>query len=180
MADKTGRPVLYLVACAAPPALTIGETIALLQDDGWTVCLIPTPTTATWIDVAALAEQTGYPVRADWRKPQDPRLLPDADAVLVAPATFNTINKWALGNNDNYALGILNESLGQRLPMIVYPYARSTLTSHPAYAQHVALLHAAGVSFPGIDGLQKAASGDRLPWASVQESLRPLHGTRQG
>jgi hypothetical protein len=32
--------------------------------------------------------------------------------VVVAPATFNTINKWALGIIDTLVLGILNEALG--------------------------------------------------------------------
>lgn len=39
------------------------------------------------------------------------RSLPHADVILVAPATYNTINKWALGVTDNYALGILAEAL---------------------------------------------------------------------
>jgi hypothetical protein len=34
---------------------------------------------------------------------------PKADAIIVAPATYNTISKWAAGVSDTYALGILAE-----------------------------------------------------------------------
>lgn len=70
-----------------------------------------------------------------------------ATAVLVAPATFNTINKWALGINDSLALGLLNEALGRGVPIEVHPYLNDALASHPAYRRAVAELTAAGVSF---------------------------------
>jgi flavoprotein len=35
---------------------------------------------------------------------------------VVAPATFNTINKWAQGISDTLALGLLNEATGLGLP----------------------------------------------------------------
>ena len=37
-----------------------------------------------------------------------------ADAVIVAPATYNTISKCALGISDTYALGILMRVTGGR------------------------------------------------------------------
>jgi phosphopantothenoylcysteine synthetase/decarboxylase len=39
-------------------------------------------------------------------------MLPRADAVAIAPATFNTINKWVAGISDTFALGLLNEAIG--------------------------------------------------------------------
>lgn len=38
--------------------------------------------------------------------------MPPADAIAVASATFNTINKWAAGISDTLALGILCEAYG--------------------------------------------------------------------
>jgi Flavoprotein len=35
------------------------------------------------------------------------------DAIIVAPATFNTINKWAVGISDTLALGLLTEAIGR-------------------------------------------------------------------
>jgi phosphopantothenoylcysteine decarboxylase len=167
----TERPVLYLVVCAAPPALQIGELVDLLMADGWTVCVIATPTATTWIDTDALAEQTGHPVRSQWRRPDEPDVLPKADAVLIAPATFNTVNKWALGISDNLALGILNEALGLGLPILACPYAKPTLTAHPAYGAHIRLLSRAGVRHLSEDALR---AGDGLPWEVVRDETRVL------
>lgn len=142
----TQRRVLALVVCAAPPVLRIGELIELLQDDGWTVCLTATPIAATWIDREALARQTGYPVRVEWRMPGEPEPHPPATAVAVVPATFNVINKWAQGINDTLALGILNEALGAGIPVYAFPNVKASLSAHPSYDRHMRLLQQAGVT----------------------------------
>ncbi|MFC6015213.1 flavoprotein [Plantactinospora solaniradicis] len=170
----TDRPVLYLVVCAAPPALEIGELIELLMENGWAVWVIATPTAASWISREALGQQTGNPVRSERRKPGEPDLLPKADAVLVAPATFNTINKWALGINDTLALGILNEVLGLGLPILVTPYAKNVLTSHPAYESHVQILKDSGVEFTRTEALRPAAPEDRLQWLRLADEVSEL------
>lgn len=130
-----GRRVLYLVISAAPPARAIGELIELLQRRGCAVCAIATQRSATWLDTAALAVQTGYPVRNDYKHPDDPDSLPPADVVAVVPATFNTINKWASGISDTFALGILNEAIGLELPIIAAPYVKPSLAAHPAFGE---------------------------------------------
>lgn len=160
----TQRGVLALVVCAAPPVLRVGELIELLQGDGWTVCLTATPTAATWIDREALARQTGYPVRAEWRMPGEPEPHPPADAVAVVPATFNVINKWALGINDTLALGILNEVLGAGIPIYLFPNVKARLAAHPSFVRHLRLLEHAGV-------IASPLSAD-LEWAMVAHQLR--------
>lgn len=126
---------LYLVVCAAPPAAAIGELIDLLPT--WQTHVIATPNATAWLDAHALADQTGHPVRHEYRRPGDPGKLPRADAIAVVPATFNTINKWAAGISDTFALGVLNESIGLRLPVVVAPYAKPTLAAHPAFGESV-------------------------------------------
>lgn len=160
----TQRDVLALVVCAAPPVLRIGELIELLQEDGWTVCLTATPTAATWIDREALARQTGYPVRVEWRLPGDPEPHPPAAAVAVVPATFNVINKWAQGINDTLALGILNEALGAGIPVYAFPNVKAQLAAHPSYDRHLRLLREAGVT-----ALPLAA---KLDWRTVADQIQ--------
>ncbi|AVT36539.1 flavoprotein [Plantactinospora sp. BB1] len=172
----SGQPVLYLVVCAAPPALRIDELIELLLEDGWAVRVIATPTAASWIDREALAQQTGSLVRSERRRPDEPDQLPKADAVLVAPATFNTINKWALGINDTLALGILNEALGLGLPILVSPYAKAALTTHPAYDHHVRLLSGAGVMFTPSEALRSPTSDGNFEWRRLAAELLRLIG----
>jgi hypothetical protein len=75
---------------------------------------------------------TGHPVRSQYAKPGAPRsLIPDA--ILVAPATYNTINKWALGISDTYALGVLAETTGIGVPTIVLPFVNSALARRAAF-----------------------------------------------
>ncbi|MGW0433453.1 flavoprotein [Micromonospora sp. NPDC003197] len=174
MSTSPVQPVLYLVVCAAPPALQVDELIKLMMDDGWIVCVIATPTAATWIDRKIIAEQTGYPVRCEFRRPDDVDPLPKADAVVVAPATFNTINKWATGISDSLALGILNEALGLGLPILASPYAKSTLIQHPAYARHVELLTGAGVTFTHPEAIRPHTSDQPFLWHLIQKALEEI------
>ena len=103
---------LYVVVCAAGPAGDVGHPVTLAQDDGWTVQVIATPPALDFIDTVALEEQTGRPVRHRYRHPSEPR-RPRADAIVVAPATYNAINKFAQGICDTYALGLLAEAPGR-------------------------------------------------------------------
>jgi phosphopantothenoylcysteine decarboxylase len=165
------RRVLYLVVCAAPPAQAVSEPIALLQARGWTVCVIATPRAADWIDIAALAEQTSYPVRDEYQGPDDSEFLPRADAIAVAPATFNTVNKWVAGISDTFALGLLNEAIGLRLPIVVAPYAKSSLAAHPAYARSLQTLSEWGVTVLPNEVIRVGAARDVFDWGPLVDAL---------
>jgi phosphopantothenoylcysteine decarboxylase len=141
---RSNRPVLYIVACAAPPAMDVGVLIDLAHQDGWDVCLIATPRAFQWLDVPGLAGRTGHPVRHDYKLPGEPDLLPDPDAIIVAPATFNTINKWAAGIADTLALGLLCEATGKGLPVVVLPYLNAAQGEHPALGESIERLRRLG------------------------------------
>jgi phosphopantothenoylcysteine synthetase/decarboxylase len=112
---------------------------------GWIVCVVATPNARPFLDMAVLEEQTGRPVRVDSRAPGEASPLPPADAMLVAPATFNTINKWAAGVSDTLALGLINEAIGLGIPVVAMPFVNSALAAHPAFAGSVERLRLAGV-----------------------------------
>jgi hypothetical protein len=118
--NTSGRSpgVLYVVVCAAPPASGVGEFVSLAKDAGWLVRVIATPMAERFIDADQLAELTGDRVRMGFRMPDEPDELPKADAVVVAPATFNTVNKWAAGITDTFAAGLLCELTGARVPIL--------------------------------------------------------------
>jgi phosphopantothenoylcysteine decarboxylase len=163
--------VLYLVVCAAPPARAVSEPIGVLQAKGWTVCVIATPRATGWIDSAALAEQTGYPVRDEYTGPEDPESLPRADAIAVAPATFNTVNKWVAGISDTFALGLLNEAIGLRLPIVVAPYAKSSLAAHPAYARSLQTLSEWGVMVLPNEVIRVGVARDVFDWRPLVDAM---------
>lgn len=163
---------VYLIASAAPPVLTIHHGINTLKDAGWTPCLILTPMAATWVDTDALADLCDGLIRIHPRLPQESDPLPPADAILAAPVTFNTLNKWAAGISDTLALGLLNEALGQDLPVTAVPCIKDTLQRHPAYAKSVQLLRDLGVDLIGDHVLNRNAHGDLgLRWNVLAEVL---------
>lgn len=138
--------VAYVIACSAPPVLDLPRFLGLLSGRGWDPYVILTPTAATWVDVEALADASGHPVRIEPRTPADPDPLPPAEAVLAAPLTFNSLNKWAAGISDTLALGLLNEALGLGLPIIAAPCIKEPLRRHPAYPCSIDRLRSAGVT----------------------------------
>ncbi len=142
-----GQPVLYVIGASAPPVRQLAEACRLALDAGWQPYVTLTPTAAEWVDLAELQTATGHPIRVHPRRPGESDLFPPADAVLAAPLTFNTINKWACGINDTVALGLLNELLSSEPTIVAVPCVKPALQAHPAYAANVRVLEAAGVRF---------------------------------
>lgn len=165
------KPVALLVVCAAPPAAKVDELAELLRRDGWDVYPVLTEAATTWVDPAALETAAGHAIRTRPRGPQETKSLPQADAVIVAPATFNTINLWAAGVNNTAALGVLNEALGARIPIIASPYAKAVLATHPAFDRNLQLLTSAGVHLTATDALRPAAPNGPFQWARVLDLL---------
>lgn len=107
--------------------------------------MILTPSALKFADVPRAAEVTGQPARADYKRPEDPDVLPPPDAFAVAPCTFNTIGKWAAGISDTLAPGLLNEALGAGRPIIARPNPHVDLAKHPAFLRNIAFLRDCGV-----------------------------------
>jgi hypothetical protein len=89
----------------------------------------------------------------------------------VAPASYNTICKWALGISDNYALGVLAETTGLVVPTSVLPFVNSALPGRLPFQHSVDALRAEGVHILiGSGGIQAhpPRTGDNLietfPW----------------
>ncbi|MFB7269642.1 flavoprotein [Streptomyces sp. NPDC056244] len=133
--DEHRNPFLYVVVCAAGIAADVTTLVAAAQERHWDVGVIATPHALRFIDTDAIIARTGYPIRSAWRTPGEPRPLPPPDAIAVAPATFNTINKWAAGISDTLAVGILCEAYGMGVPTAVLPYLNAAQAAHPAYRQ---------------------------------------------
>ena len=144
--NTTSRGVLYTITCAVGSAPLVYDVIKMAQQAGWDVCAILTPNARQFVDEAYLAQLTGHPVRSEYKKPDDPDVLPPANALLVFPATFNTINKWALGISDTFALGLLCEFTGLKLPILAVPVVRKgKLAEHPAFPRNIRMLRRYGI-----------------------------------
>lgn len=175
---STRSPVLYLIVCAAPPAQQTQEVVPLLQAAGWDVCVIATPQAARWMNIEALAKLSGHIVRTDYKLPWEADPLPKADAMLVMPATFNTINKWVQGIGDTLVTSLLCEALGRGSPPIVtVPCLKMDLVRHPAFSRSVALLRECGVHV--LHEPERYPSPLMVPWHEILATLRQVtHSNR--
>ena len=147
---------LYVIVCATGPAPGVGDLVTHAQEAGWAVQVVATPSALDFIDVTALAGQSGRPVRTRQRLPSEPK-PPRPDAVVVAPASFNTINKFAQGIADSYALGLLAEAPGLGIPVVILPSVNDGLAARVPYRRSVEQLRAEGVRF--VTG-----PADPFPW----------------
>ncbi|RCG28028.1 flavoprotein [Streptomyces diacarni] len=139
--------VLYLLACAAPPVLRVADVVRDARRAGWDVCLGLTPTAAHWLDgqLPSLEHRSGHPVRSRYKLPGGPDVWPPATVALVAPATFNTVNQWALGLTDKFVVGFAAEAIGKGIPLVTMPCVNAAYARHPQFARSLEVLRGAGV-----------------------------------
>ena len=176
----------YVVVCGAGPATYAGTMVQLAQVRGWNVQVIATPAGLDFIDADALGRQTGFPVRSDYRDNAARRAapLPRADAIVVAPATYNTINKWAAGVSDTYALGVLAEAPAFGIPIVVLPFVNAALASRRPFRRSLEILRGEGIRIllgPGEFEPHQPGTGGNLaavfPWhVALAEIERGLGG----
>jgi phosphopantothenoylcysteine synthetase/decarboxylase len=173
---------LSVIVCGAGPATAIGTLVHLARERGWTVQVIATPAALGFFDPAAIENATGNPVRSQYSPPGAPRSqIPSV--IIVAPATYNTINKWALGISDTYALGVLAETTGLDVPIVVLPFVNTALASRPPFRRSVESLRAEGVRIllgpGGFEPHPPRTGGDRIgsyPWHLALDEAEHLVG----
>ncbi|HUN33115.1 MAG TPA: flavoprotein [Trebonia sp.] len=177
-----GEHVLSLVVCGAAPAGRVATAVREATSRGWTVQVIATPSALPFLDTDEIAALTGNPVRSQYSKPGDPRSkIPEA--IIVAPATFNTINQWALGISDTYALGVLAEQTGLEIPIVVIPFVSEALASRPPFQRSIKALRAEGVSILlGLGAIRphpvhtEAEHVDDFPWLLALDEVSGMTG----
>ncbi|AWK08795.1 flavoprotein [Streptomyces spongiicola] len=162
---------LYLFGSAAPPVFDVARVVEDAHGRGWDVCLGLTPTAARWLgdSLSGLEALTGHPVRSEYKLPGQPDAWPKADAILVAPATFNTINAWALGLTERFVVGVVAEGVGKGIPIATMPCVNAAYVQHRAFGRSVAELRSMGVTvLYGEGGFVPNQPGqgrpDAYPW----------------
>lgn len=161
---------LSIVVCGAAPTADVGALIRLAQERSWTVRAIPTPDALSFVAAAALESMTGNAVEVGYRSPADTR-PPRPEAVIVAPATFNTVNKAALGITDTHALGVIAEAIGREIPVVMVPWVNAPLAARAPFRRSLDQLRDEGVRIVlreddaaprpfGVD----SSDGGAFPW----------------
>jgi Flavoprotein len=170
--------VLYLIACAAGPTQHIDDGVRHAQAAGWDTCLVLTPSAARWWDkrLHELEELTGHPVRWQYKLPDETDALPKADAMLVAPLSCTSLNKWGAGIADTLALGLASEAVNMGIRVAAMPYFNQAQAAQPAVARSISDLRSQGVLYlDGPTGYQphppKHGNPAAFPWQKALDTV---------
>jgi phosphopantothenoylcysteine decarboxylase / phosphopantothenate---cysteine ligase len=146
-------------------------TSALVQR-GAIVDVVMTASAEKFVGALTFASLTGRPVYTSlWDAPEripHIRLVREADAILVAPATANVIAKLAQGIADDLLTTAL---LAARIPIVIAPAMNDAMYANAATQSNLATLRARGYEFVDPEsgflaererGVGRLASEDRL------------------
>ena len=135
-------------------AYKAAELTSHLTKQGANVNVVMTADALRFITPLPFKTLSRHPVVSDlydeeegW-KPTHIRLADEADLLLVAPATANTISKLAQGIADD-ALTCIALALNPKAKALVAPAMNGKMWLHPATQQNVSVLKSRGVEFIG-------------------------------
>ncbi|MEV0809632.1 flavoprotein [Micromonospora sp. NPDC050200] len=176
---------LQIVICAAGPAADVTQLVTTATQQSWTTVVTATPRALDFIDAQAIERLTGHPVQSTYRSSLGTRRsLPATDALIIAPATYNSVNKIALGIADNYAMTTVAELIGRQVPTVVVPFVNAALATRAPFQRAVANLRDERVRvFLGTDdGWEPHPPGSgnsrqrAFPWAAAFEAATRMAG----
>lgn len=125
---------IYYVITGAKKAELASEIINEMVSEGAEVFIVPTKAASEFVDLNKLAGIKGCIVKTDW---SDKIKLPQEDAVLIAPCTFNTLNAIASGLANTYPLCLIASSLGNKIPVFIAPAMNRSLWEHPLVKDNI-------------------------------------------
>lgn len=135
-------------------AYKAAELTSQLTKQGCDVRVVLTADALKFITALPFKTLSRHPVITDlydeeegW-KPTHIRLADEADLLLIAPATANTIARLALGIADD-ALSCIALALNPRARLLIAPAMNGKMWLHPATQQNAATLKGRGAEFIG-------------------------------
>lgn len=137
--------MLYMVVSGAGTARRAPGLAAQLAALVQPLLVLQTPNAARVVSPRELALVAGVRVVESYF---DEAILPRPPdgVVLVAPCSFNTLNKLAGGIADSLALSLVAEAIGRGTPVIVAVSVNDPLWAHPVARESVTRLRSWGVT----------------------------------
>lgn len=180
------------------------DLVRLATAAGHAVRVMQTPSSLRFVGAASFAALTGAPVLTEeWERDPARGVFPDqqppehdplshlelvrnADVLLVAPATANTIAKLAAGLADNL---LTSAALAADVPLLVAPAMNDRMWHHPATQANLATLRERGavivppgtgrLASKGEQGTGRLATPAEI-LAAVDEALAPADASWAG
>lgn len=146
------------------------DLLRRLQDRGYQVTVVPTPSSLNFVGAATWEALSGRAVTTQvWERVDEVRhisLANSADALIIAPATADLIARIAAGRADDL---LTNLVLAIDVPILLVPAMHPKMWSDPATQTNVATLRSRGLSVmePAIGRLTGSDIGQgRFPETS--------------
>lgn len=163
---------IYLVVSGSSSARCVPDLLRSFARFDLPLYTILTQNAHNLISPYNLVDQAGHVLIDSYF---DPIMVDDRPPglLVVAPATFNTLNKLAQGIADTLAHSLAAEAIGAGWPVVVAPSMNPALFNHPQTARSIAALRQWGVTVlePTLhDGLLMMASVEKVV-AAVKERL---------
>lgn len=185
--DMLSGKKIVLGVCGSIAAYKVAQLARNLALAGALVDVVLSEAAERFVGAATFQALTGRPVLADmWQLPEDGvvghvALGAHADAIVVAPATANTIARIALGLGDDLLATTL---LAAKAPVLIAPAMNPLMLANPATQANLAALRARGYTVlePGEGRMAEAVVGrGRLPEPDELEGqLRAMLGRAAG
>jgi phosphopantothenoylcysteine decarboxylase/phosphopantothenate--cysteine ligase len=186
MSIVTGKRIILGVS-GGIAAYKVAELARQLTLDGAIVDVIMTEAARRFVGEATFQALTGRPVLTDmWALPEDGvvghvALAQHADAVVLAPATANTLARLAAGLSDDL---LTTTVLATTAPILCVPAMNTYMYENPATQENIATLRRRGMTVlePAVGRLAEPMVGKgRMPEVAVIEGeLRALLGRTYG
>jgi len=136
---------ILLGVCGGIAAYKIAALTSTLVQRGVVLDVIMTESAERFVGALTFSSLTARPVYSSlWDAPEripHIRLVREAQAILVAPATANVLAKLAHGIADDLLTTAL---LAARVPVLIAPAMNSAMLEHPATLENLAILRARG------------------------------------
>ena len=181
--SATGREVVLGVG-AGIAAYKSCDLLRRLQDRGYAVTVVPTPSSLNFVGTATWEALSGREVATQvWESVHEVSHISIASSVdffLIAPATADLIARIAMGRADDLLTNLI---VASNAPMLLVPAMHPKMWNNPATLANVALLRERGylVMEPEFGRLTGSDSGQgRFPdTASIIESFDAMTGNTQ-
>jgi len=98
----------------------------------------------------------------------------EADLLLIAPATANTLSKVALGIDDTPVTTFATTALGSGMPIVVAPAMHEAMLENPVVKERLKELRARGVVF--VDPVLEEGKAKMAPSADILAAVRRALG----
>ena len=146
------------------------ELLRRLQDRGYAITVVPTPSSLNFVGAATWEALSGRPVTTQvWERVDEVRhvsLAATADALIIAPATADLIARIASGRADDL---LTNLVLAVDIPILVVPAMHPQMWQDPATAANVDILRSRG--FTVMDPEIGRLTGDEVGPGRLPETI---------